>query len=260
MMQRTVSALAVLALAITMSARVDAKPTAERSAASHELYLRGLDAFNHGDFALASRLWQSGYDLDPRPLFLFNIGQAARKMGDKPRAVEFFLKFVAADPNAPERPEVDRLIQELSPSVPEETDPASSPPPPLATPAPAPPPAAPSPVVVAGAGVAKPVAAKRRDRLALGLLGAGAGTLAIGIPVAAWAGSKVSHSTDSYTAFSAARNAQAPLAVGCVFAGVGAGLVAAGLGRYAVVERRRKLSLAVAPSPSGAVAQVGGVF
>ena len=258
MMQRTVLAVAVLALAITMSARVDAKPTAEQSAASHDLYLRGLDAFNQNDFSLASRLWQTGYDLDPRPLFLFNIGQAARKMGDKPRAVEYFLKFVASDPNAPERAEVDRLIQELSPSEPEPATP--SPPPPLATPAPATPAAALPPPVVAGAAVAKPVAPARRDRLALGLLGAGGGALVVGIAVAAWAGSKVSHSTDSYTAYSVARDARAPLAVGCAFAAVGVGLIATGVARYVVVERRRKLSVVVAPSPSGAVAQVGGAF
>jgi hypothetical protein len=49
----------------------------------------------------------------PDPAFLFNIGQCHRKMGHDKEAVSFYKSYLRNAPNAPNRADVQKRINEL---------------------------------------------------------------------------------------------------------------------------------------------------
>ncbi len=49
----------------------------------------------------------------PDPVFLFNIAQCHRKMGHDKEAVDFYKSYLRNAPNAPNRADVQKRIQEL---------------------------------------------------------------------------------------------------------------------------------------------------
>ena len=47
------------------------------------------------------------------PVFLYNIAQCHRQLGEREQAITLYRRFLAASPNAPDRPEVERRVAEL---------------------------------------------------------------------------------------------------------------------------------------------------
>ncbi|MCK9462433.1 MAG: PEGA domain-containing protein [Proteobacteria bacterium] len=66
-------------------------------------YLAGQDYYTQGRYEKAIAEFEEAYRLDPRPLLLYNIGQAWEKLGDLVKAVDFLKKYLDADPNNSER-------------------------------------------------------------------------------------------------------------------------------------------------------------
>jgi tetratricopeptide (TPR) repeat protein len=95
---------AALALAAATPAAADnermpagAAPAADLSADS---WLRiGLERYERGDLTGAIEAFENGHARDPRPLFLFALGQAHRRRGDCARARALFDSFLATAPN-----------------------------------------------------------------------------------------------------------------------------------------------------------------
>jgi tetratricopeptide (TPR) repeat protein len=83
----------------------------ERAAKRH--YERGQKLFNLQKFDEALEQFQKAYDAKPIPDFLFNIGQCHRNLGDYASAIFSFKKFLKLDPEAPNRDQVEKLIEEL---------------------------------------------------------------------------------------------------------------------------------------------------
>jgi tetratricopeptide (TPR) repeat protein len=83
----------------------------ERAARRH--YERGQKLFNLQKFDEALEQFQKAYDAKPIPDFLFNIGQCHRNLGDYESAIFSFKKFLKLDPEAPNREQVEKLIEEL---------------------------------------------------------------------------------------------------------------------------------------------------
>src|SRR5439155_26145528 len=54
-----------------------------------------------GAYDDAIREYQAAYQLTPLPLLLFNIAQSYRLKGDKRAAIEWYDKYLAADPEGP---------------------------------------------------------------------------------------------------------------------------------------------------------------
>lgn len=76
------------------------------------------DAFKEsGDYRAAAREYQTAYALVPHPVLFFNLAQVFRLDGDKARAVDYYERYVAADPNGraadQARAFADRLRREL---------------------------------------------------------------------------------------------------------------------------------------------------
>jgi tetratricopeptide (TPR) repeat protein len=94
--------------------------------------------------------FETGYACIPMPIFLYDIAQMARLSGQKTKALEYYRRYLAAEPQARERPAVERWIAVLSrtrgtkaaggtrPVPPAATSPLVIAPPPAPLPAPAP--------------------------------------------------------------------------------------------------------------------------
>ena len=66
-------------------------------------FLAGQDYYTQGRYEKTIAEFEEAYRLDPRPLLLFNIGQAWEKLGDLVKAVDFLKRYLEADPNNEDR-------------------------------------------------------------------------------------------------------------------------------------------------------------
>src|SRR4029077_11428061 len=79
-----------------------------------ELFQRAEKSFNLGRFSEALADYQSAYEAQPLPEFLFNIAQCYRNMQSYERARFFFRRYLALDPHTPNRRLVEDLIAEMT--------------------------------------------------------------------------------------------------------------------------------------------------
>jgi len=77
----------------------DAKAAAAADASGRAHFQRGQKLSASGDYAAAYREFAAGYALTERPLFLFNMAEAARGGGDVAKARENYLEFLRVDPS-----------------------------------------------------------------------------------------------------------------------------------------------------------------
>jgi len=66
-------------------------------------FMAGQDYYTQGRYEKAIAEFEEAYRLDPRPLLLYNIGQAWEKLGDLVKAVDFLKRYLEADPNNEDR-------------------------------------------------------------------------------------------------------------------------------------------------------------
>jgi tetratricopeptide (TPR) repeat protein len=69
-------------------------------------YERGRARALEGDYEAAVREFQQGFEAQPEPLFLYNIAQCARVSGRGDMALDYYGRYLAAAPNAPERGDI----------------------------------------------------------------------------------------------------------------------------------------------------------
>jgi len=156
--------LVVLALAAAPRASgdpSDKKATAAAEASGRAHFQRGQKLSARGDYEAAYREFAAGYALTERPLFLFNMAEAARAAGDPARARDNYQAFLRADPSSAVAATArDRLaeLDRTSPVAP----PAITTPPPSRDPIPLLPPSAtqPSPVETRPVAVDAPPASR----------------------------------------------------------------------------------------------------
>jgi hypothetical protein len=94
------------ALAQTTPSRED-----ENAARSH--FERGSKLYDQGKYLDAAREFEAGYQADPRPLFLLNIGHSHRRSQDLRKAKAAYEKLLRTDPTTPHRPMVEDLIRTI---------------------------------------------------------------------------------------------------------------------------------------------------
>lgn len=139
----------LLALLLALAAGDD-PATADAKA----MYARGKEAFEAGRTAEALADFEGAYARKPLPGFLFNIALCHRALKNHGKAVEALERYLRALPNAPNKAEAGRILEEERAYAAAQS---SAPPP---TPPPAtPPPARPSAPVVPPAAALPPVAA-----------------------------------------------------------------------------------------------------
>jgi len=140
---RIAHALAAASILVSVSA-VAAEPSAE----ARRLYAEGKAQYAQGHYTEAVTLFERSYALSESPALLFNMAQAHRLAGPDhcTDAVALYKSYLAAQPDAENKKEVEERIQDLGDCAPQQT--AAPPPavPGAERPAPAPAPAtAPAP-------------------------------------------------------------------------------------------------------------------
>lgn len=89
---------------------------------------RGAKLYNLGHFQDAIPEFEKAYDLDPSPIFLFNIAQSHRQLGNKERALFFYRRYLEQAPNAANRDDVERRMKDLQASLQQEAELKQKPP------------------------------------------------------------------------------------------------------------------------------------
>jgi tetratricopeptide (TPR) repeat protein len=148
-----------------------------------------LAAYDAGRYAEASELFERAYRETHLPALLFNIAQASRLLGDCPRAIAYYKRFVADAPTSADRPRAEIWLAELGTCAPPATPPppiATTPSPPVAPPPPpAPGPSSP-PLLVAAAAAPSPTPPADRRRVPAILALAGSFALSSAGAALAW--------------------------------------------------------------------------
>jgi tetratricopeptide (TPR) repeat protein len=81
---------------------------------SRKHYEAGRALYDVGNYQAALAEFSAGYELVPRPLFLLNIGQCHRKLGNYDKARESFDEFLKVAPkDEPARARAVQLISEV---------------------------------------------------------------------------------------------------------------------------------------------------
>lgn len=73
--------------------------SADQQARAH--FQRGQELANQGKYPQAYLEFEAGYRQSHRPLFLFNLGEAARAFGDAGRARAAYQRYLEEDPQGP---------------------------------------------------------------------------------------------------------------------------------------------------------------
>jgi tetratricopeptide (TPR) repeat protein len=89
----------VVLLASTARAQPPAPPTAQQRRAAKAHFDQGRAFYEAGAYADAVRAYQAAYAIVRLPDLLFNIGQAFRLAGDKPRAIDAYQRFLEKVPD-----------------------------------------------------------------------------------------------------------------------------------------------------------------
>ena len=159
---RTVALLTMLVT--TASFPVSAAAPDDKTQA-RALFQQGSAAFHQQDYDRAIQLFSRAYELDPAGALLLNIAQAHRlkRPSDCAAALRYYELYLAAEPRAPERPEVEahvesmRLCLAASAVAPAPAPPSDAPERPRVPPSNLPPPERASvrgPLWIGGAGIA----------------------------------------------------------------------------------------------------------
>lgn len=93
-------------LALAGAARADV-------AEARKHFDRGMRAYNLQQWGDALREFKVAYVEQTDPVILFNIGQAQRQLGEFDAAAKSYRLFLANQPDAPNRDQVARLIEEM---------------------------------------------------------------------------------------------------------------------------------------------------
>ena len=118
-------------LLVTGAARAQSQDDLARAKTHYEA---GHALYNLGNYTEAQREFAAGYQLVPRPGFLLNLGQCARKLGNLQYAKEMYQRFLGAVPaNDPQRVEATQVLAELDKQLAEQ--PVVTPTPPEVKPA-----------------------------------------------------------------------------------------------------------------------------
>jgi tetratricopeptide (TPR) repeat protein len=94
----------LVAIALVLAATPAA---ADDKARAKHLYDDGLAHYNVGEYAAAIESWKQAYVIQPKPILLFNIGQAYRLSGDCAQATTFYDRYASDAPPGFDQDELD---------------------------------------------------------------------------------------------------------------------------------------------------------
>ena len=104
-------ALWIVAGAASPAAAQEAAPDADAEARA--LFESGREAFDAGRLEVALEKFRRAYELSARPALLYNIAMSHDRLRDDRAAIEWFERYLAESPDAPNRESVERRLELL---------------------------------------------------------------------------------------------------------------------------------------------------
>jgi tetratricopeptide (TPR) repeat protein len=80
-------------------------------------YTTGQSHYNLNEFKEALEDFKEAYRLFPDPVFLFNVAQCERQLGNLEEGIQFYRSYLRNKPKAPNRQEVLRRIEEMQAAI-----------------------------------------------------------------------------------------------------------------------------------------------
>lgn len=96
-------------------AKEGSKPDAAAEQRARAHFQRGQELANQGKYPQAYLEFEAGYRQSHRPLFLFNLGEAARAFGDAGRARAAYQRYLEEDPGGPMVASAQARLTDLGP-------------------------------------------------------------------------------------------------------------------------------------------------
>ena len=78
-----------------------------------QLFRASEGLYREGRFEEAAELLREAYALDPAPTLLYNLARALESAGDLSGAATAYRDYLAKDPQAPDRPAIERRIENI---------------------------------------------------------------------------------------------------------------------------------------------------
>lgn len=101
---------------------------ADNKEAAKESYSEGKRHYDLGEYDAALTAFKKAYLNYEEPVFLFNIAQCYRALGDRPGAVRSYRAFLRNWPKAPNREQVERIVSELEAAIAQDASARAAPP------------------------------------------------------------------------------------------------------------------------------------
>jgi tetratricopeptide (TPR) repeat protein len=92
------------------SAQVESSEAIQRA---RELFKKSAQSYREGKLEEAIDLLNEAYRLDPKPVLLYNLARAYEGLGDTPRAIEGYRRYLEEDPAAADRGALEQRIATL---------------------------------------------------------------------------------------------------------------------------------------------------
>ena len=102
---------------------------ADNKEAAKEAYTEGKRQYDLGEYDAALAAFKKAYLNYEEPVFLFNIAQCYRAMGDKPAAARTYRAFLRNWPKAPNKEQVERIVAQLDAAIAQDASARAAPPP-----------------------------------------------------------------------------------------------------------------------------------
>jgi tetratricopeptide (TPR) repeat protein len=122
---------AVLLCAVVALAGGAGRAAAAEDAAAKQakvLYERGMKLYNLSEYQQALDAFKAAYLEKADPVFLFNIGQCYRRMGNHERAADAYRNYLRNYSRAPNRADVEKFILDAEAAIAENARRATQPP------------------------------------------------------------------------------------------------------------------------------------
>jgi len=103
----------LLAVVALLGARVARAQVPNDPEKAKVLFQDAMRHYNIGEFGLAASKFIDAYKAMPDPTFLYNAAQAYRLGGQHQKALFFYKSYLRDAPNAPNREEVEKRIEQL---------------------------------------------------------------------------------------------------------------------------------------------------
>lgn len=103
--------VAVVALLVSFARPALAYEDSPEANAARRAYSDGADLYREGKYSEALARFQAGYALRPDPVFLFNIAQCYRRLGQSQKAISTYEAYLE-QPNIVNRQQIEALLVE----------------------------------------------------------------------------------------------------------------------------------------------------